>query len=201
MGAEATYIIGIICAAVVVVVYLLRDRISSGRLHVSGREQLLKAEIETVPPTVLPKASVSVHIEGTVYLEGVGEVAFRENEFAGSRGQHRRIEAFRLRISPPISGLSVRYMAHFEMKGDTPWVREGEPAGTWGEHLRLEGFAIKLSGSRAPEFDVSYVAHLERKGDTVIHRNGEFCGTRGESRRVEGMMVRVETASRAVGSS
>ena len=200
MGSDATYIIGIICVAVVAVVYLLRDRTSSGRLHVSAKEQLLKAEIETLAPTVLPKAHVSVRIQGTAYLEGVGEVAFGEDEFAGSRGQHKRLEAFRLSISPPIPGLRMLYMAHIERRGDTPWVPEGERVGTWGESLRLEGFAVKLYGSRAPEFDVIYMAHLERRGDTEIHSNGEFCGTRGESRRVEGMLVRVQAASRAVGS-
>jgi len=127
-----------------------------------------------------------------VHLEGIGDLSFRENEFAGTRGQSRRLEGFQLQLSPPVSGLSMRYMAHLQGTGDVPFVNEGQFVGTRGQSRRLEGFAIELTGSAAANFNVFYMAHLEGVGDTSVFRNGQFCGTRGQSRRVEGILVRVE---------
>lgn len=127
-----------------------------------------------------------------VHLERIGDQTALENEFAGTRGQSRRLEGFQIRIDPTIDGLSLRYMAHLQGAGDLPFVDEGNFIGTRGESRRLEGFAIELTGSEAANFNVFYMAHLQNMGDTGFFQNGQFCGTRGESRRVEGMLVRVE---------
>lgn len=127
-----------------------------------------------------------------VHLQDIGDLSFRENEFAGTRGQSRRLEGFQLQLSPPVSGLSMRYMAHLEGIGDVPFVNEGQFVGTRGQSRRLEGFAIELTGPAAANFNVFYMAHLQNIGDTSVFRNGQFCGTRGQSRRVEGILVRVE---------
>lgn len=127
-----------------------------------------------------------------VHLESIGDRSFRENEFAGTRGQSRRLEGFQLQISPPVAGLSMRYMAHLQNIGDVPFVNEGQFVGTRGQSRRLEGFAIELTGPQASNFNVVYMAHLQGTGDTGYFQNGQFCGTRGQSRRVEGILVRVE---------
>ncbi len=127
----------------------------------------------------------------TIHLEGIGDAFFRENVFAGTRGQSRRLEGFQLTIHA-MPDLGLRYMAHLEDIGDVPFVTEGRFVGTRGENRRLEGFAIELTGPAAPNFDVVYMAHLEGTGDTPFFRNGQFCGTRGESRRVEGILVRID---------
>jgi hypothetical protein len=131
-------------------------------------------------------------LEVLVHLQGIGDSAFRENEFAGTRGQSKRLEGFQLTITPAVPGLSVRYMAHLQSKGDVPFVGEGKFVGTRGEHLRLEGFAIELTGSAAGNFSVFYMAHLQGRGDTGFFQNGQFCGTRGEQRPVEGILVRID---------
>jgi len=127
----------------------------------------------------------------TVHLQDIGDAFFRENEYAGTREQSRRLEGFQLTMSP-VPNLGLRYMAHLQDIGDLPFVNEGTFVGTRGQDRRLEGFAIELTGSAAPSFNVVYMAHLEGTGDTPFSRNGQFCGTRGESRRVEGILVRVE---------
>ena len=127
-----------------------------------------------------------------VHLQNFGDLSFRENEFAGTRGQSLRLEGFQLQISPPVSGLTMRYMAHIQGTGDVPFVNEGQFIGTRGQSLRLEGFAIELRGRSAGNFRVQYMAHLQGTGDTGMFQNGQFCGTRGESRRVEGILVRIE---------
>ena len=127
-----------------------------------------------------------------VHLEGIGDLNFRENEFAGTRGESRRLEGFRLQISPAVADLSMRYMAHLQNIGDVPFVNEGQFIGTRGQSRRLEGFAIELTGAAASNFNVVYMAHLQGTGDTGFFSNGQFCGTRGQSRRVEGILVRIE---------
>lgn len=127
-----------------------------------------------------------------VHLEEIGDIAFRDNEFAGTRSESRRLEGFQVAISPPVPNLSMRYMAHLENIGDVPFVNEGQFVGTRGQSRRLEGFAIELTGAAAPNFNVFYMAHLQGTGDTPVFQNGQFCGTRGQSRRVEGILVRIE---------
>lgn len=131
-------------------------------------------------------------LNAIVHLENIGDLAFRDNEFAGTRGQSCRLEGFQLSISPAVAGLSLRYMAHLQGVGDVPFVGEGQFIGTRGERRRLEGFAIELTGPGAGSFRVRYMAHLQGTGDTGLFENGQFCGTRGQSRRVEGILVRVE---------
>lgn len=127
-----------------------------------------------------------------VHLQDIADMVFRDNEFAGTRGQSRRLEGFQLEIASPVAGLSCRYMAHLEIIGDVPFVNEGQFVGTRGQSRRLEGFAIELTGPAAANFNVFYMAHLQNIGDTGLFANGQFCGTRGQSRRVEGILVRIE---------
>jgi hypothetical protein len=127
-----------------------------------------------------------------VHLQSIGDRVFRENEFAGTRGQSRRLEGFELQLNPAVTGLSMRYMAHLQGIGDVPFVNEGQFVGTRGQSRRLEGFAIELTGAQAVNHNVFYMAHLQGVGDTPMLSNGQFCGTRGQSRRVEGILVRIE---------
>lgn len=128
----------------------------------------------------------------TVHLQGIGDAKRRDNEFAGTRGQSRRLEGFQLEIATAIPNLSCTYMAHLQGIGDVAFVPEGQFIGTRGQSRRLEGFAIELTGSAAVNYNVFYMAHLQGSGDTGLFSNGQFCGTRGQSRRVEGMLVRIE---------
>lgn len=133
----------------------------------------------------------SLPIDVLVHLEGIGDQFFQEGEFAGTRGQSRRLEGFQLTFHPHHDKLSMQYMAHLQDIGDVSWVSEGNFVGTRGQSRRLEGFAIKLTGEHASEYTVEYMAHLEGMGDTGWYRDGAFCGTRGQSRRVEGICVNV----------
>ena len=127
-----------------------------------------------------------------VHLQGIGDRVFRDNEFAGTRGQSRRLEGFELQLNPAVPGLGLRYMAHLQGIGDVPFVNNGQFVGTRGQSRRLEGFAIELTGAQAANHNVLYMAHLQGIADTQMFSNGQFCGTRGQSRRVEGILVRIE---------
>jgi hypothetical protein len=130
-------------------------------------------------------------LTGLVHLQNIGDANLLTDRFAGTQGQSRRLEGFQLQFTPPVPGLSMRYMAHLQGIGDVPFQNEGTFIGTRGQSRRLEGFAIELTGPAAPNFTVVYMAHLEGMGDTGFFRDGQFCGTRGQSRRVEGILVHV----------
>jgi Clostridial hydrophobic W len=140
--------------------------------------------------TLYPLAGVPFTL--LVHLQNIGDVTVQNNQFAGTRGQSRRLEGFQIDISPPVPGLSCQYMAHLQGIGDVPWVNAGQFVGTRAQSRRLEGFAIQLTGPQAGNYSVSYMAHLQGTGDTGFYSNGQFCGTRGQSRRVEGMLVRIQ---------
>ena len=146
------------------------------------------------PTVVAPPLydTTNLKLDVLVHLQGIGDSNAHDDQFAGTRGQSRRLEGFQLQFDPQVPGLSMQYMAHLQGIGDVPFVNEGQFVGTRGQSRRLEGVAIQLTGPAAANFKVIYMAHLQGTGDTVLFQNGQFCGTRGQSRRVEGILVRVE---------
>ncbi len=126
-----------------------------------------------------------------VHLENIGDLVYRDGQFAGTRGESRRLEGFQITLDPPVPGLSLEYMAHLQDIGDTAWVSQGQFIGTRGEARRLEGFAIRLTGPNAEHYDVTYMCHIQNVGDSPTYANGAFCGTRGQSLRAEGLSVKI----------
>ncbi|MGC9524588.1 MAG: hydrogenase [Limnospira sp.] len=134
----------------------------------------------------------SVGLRVRVYLHGLGDRDFGAREYAGTRGQGRRLEAFQIAIDPPIPGLDVRYMAYISGVGDTPKVSGGQRVGEPGKNRQIEGFCVELAGPQAANYDICYNAHIQNKGDVPVCANGQYCGTRGQSLRVEGIKVWVQ---------
>lgn len=143
-------------------------------------------------PGICASNSRTPTLRGIVHLQELGDLTFQNGTFAGTRGESRRLEGFSLLIDDQTPDLGVRYMAHIQNTGDTPWVNDGKFIGTKGESLRLEGFAIQLTGKASGDYNIFYACHLQNLGDTQIRSNGDFCGTRGESRRLEGLQVWIE---------
>jgi hypothetical protein len=114
-------------------------------------------------PMVVPVPQLEVIVQ----LEAGERETKKQDEWAGTMGFHRALEGFSVRIVPPIRGLSLRYMGHFQDIGDTEFVSEGEFL--WAPGLnakRLEGFAIELTGPEAPKFEITYWAHIQAWQDT-----------------------------------
>lgn len=156
----------------------------------SATRRVLTADDLTGIQSIYGKPGAAMRVKA--HLEGYGDVAGRDSQFVGTRGESRRLEGIQLEIATPIAGVAIRYMVHLEGYGDTHWATEGEFLGTRRESRRLEGIAIRLEGSSAASYTVEYFAHLQGVGDTAIARDGEFCGTRGQSRRMEGVLVRIQ---------
>lgn len=141
---------------------------------------------------IFPGMRPSVGLKVGVHLQGLGDREFQAQEYAGTRGQGRRLEAFRVNITPSIPDLSLQYGAHIAGIGDTPMVSEGEWVGERGRGRQIEGFVFKLTGAQAENYDVFYTAHVQNKGDIPVCSNGQYCGTRGQALRVEGMKVWIQ---------
>ncbi len=140
-------------------------------------------------------SGVSVGLKVIVHIQNIGDRSFAAGEYAGTRGQGFRVEAFQVNIEPPIPGLNLEYMANIGGVGDTPWLEVGKLAGERGKARRLEGFAMRLTGSQAGSYDIFYTAHVQNMGDLPVYANGQYCGTRNKSLRVEGMKVWIQPKS------
>ncbi|ABG51671.1 Clostridial hydrophobic [Trichodesmium erythraeum IMS101] len=160
-------------------------------------------ELIIVPGVEMPQNSsktqrpigVSVGLKVIVHIQNLGDRSFAAREYAGTRGQSFRVEAFQVNIEPPIAGLNLEYMANIGGVGDTPWLEAGKLAGERGKARRLEGFAMRLTGDKASSYDVFYTAHVQNMGDLPVYSNGQYCGTRNKSLRVEGIKVWIEFKS------
>ncbi len=142
-----------------------------------------------------PASTSMIGLNITVHLQGLGERQFSAKEYAGTRGQGRRLEGFAIALDPKIPDLNLQYTAHISGVGDTPMASAGQWVGETGKGRQVEGFAIALTGSQAGKYDVFYNAHIQNKGDVPVCSNGEYCGTRGESLRVEGISVWIQPKS------
>ncbi len=149
------------------------------------------ALVAAVAPNGVLDAQSNVKFAVLLHLQNIGDRVYRNDEWAGTKGQSRRLEGFQLTLDHPIPGLGLQYMAHLQDISDTSWVADGQFLGTRGQSRRVEGFAIRLTGSQAANYVVVYRAHLEGIGDTGERINGAFLGTRGQSRRVEAMFVSI----------
>jgi uncharacterized protein YjdB len=128
-------------------------------------------------------------VSGVVHVEDLGDRPLENHEWAGTRGESKRLEGFSLNIDSPDNQLRVEYLCHIEDRGDIGWLTEGSFCGTKGESRRLEGLAIRLAGPQARRYSIRYQCHVEELGDTKVMSDGAFCGTRGEAKRLEALQV------------
>ena len=110
---------------------------------------------------------------------------------AGTEGESKRMEAFRVTLNNPDGTSAVTYRANVQDKGWLDWQNSGEIAGTEGQSLRVEALEIKLTGELAEKYDVVYRAHCEGIGWTDWVKNGETAGTQGQNKRVEAIQIKL----------
>ena len=123
-------------------------------------------------------------MRAVVNIRGIGEGTFCEAEWAGTRGDARPLDGFRLFSKVP--DLKFKYMGRVKDK-DTDWKNDGEYIGTIGEQNFIQGFNIRLEGTAASSYELSYAAHIAKKGDTTVFKEGDFCGF--ENMAVEAMLI------------
>ena len=133
------------------------------------------------------KLDAELRCEAHVSDKGwMGEV--KAGETAGTTGENRAMEAFKLNLNTSIQGMTIKYQAHSSGLGWLDWVNNGEVAGTVGQSRQVEAVKIKLEG--APQgYHVKYQAHVENVGWTAIVQDGEVAGTTGEGKKIEAIRV------------
>ncbi len=167
--------------------FLTRTFVGHYELNQSVREplQTLLASDRSCLVSAEPGLGLSV----TVKSEGREQRMFKNNEIAGEA--KRSLEGFLISFDPPVDGLGLSYMGHFEVARDVPSVKDGEFLSGADPRQQLEGFAITLTGAAARKFQVFYGAHAPGFGDYDECSNGKFCGSRNRRRSLDTIVVRV----------
>lgn len=117
-----------------------------------------------------------------VHARGIGWWNWKsDGKMAGTTGQNRRIEAFRM-IPAGKTDVSV----HIKGIGDRSYsdISKDTIIGTVGENRRIE--AIRITGN---ETFYRYRVHQKKIGWTDWANNGEWCGTKGQGLQIEAIEV------------
>ncbi len=125
------------------------------------------------------------------HVQDIGWQGAKTNgAFAGTTGQSKRVEAFKVSLSTDISG-SINYQAHVSDIGWQASVKDGAVAGTTGQSKQVEAVKIWLSGDISNYYDVYYRVYVENFGWMGWTSNGSAAGTSKIGYRVEGIEVRL----------
>jgi hypothetical protein len=122
-------------------------------------------------------------VSGIVHLQDYADRPLANAQWAGTRGESRRLEGLALRLSGTGSALHLEYSCTLAGIGDEGPVAEGGFCGTRGQSRRLEAFQIRLVGPAAPFFSVRYQCYLEGAGESAVLSDNAPCGARGAGRR------------------
>jgi hypothetical protein len=131
----------------------------------------------------------TIKLDVMAHLAGTGDVHKGADEYAGTRGEKKSMEAFSVALAPKTAKLGLRYRATMRDGGATQWQQDGQLAGSRGNTAEVQGIQLELYGADLAEYDVQYMAHIANQGDSRWYANGEPCGTSGQA--IQGLAVRV----------
>jgi Clostridial hydrophobic W/Astacin (Peptidase family M12A) len=126
------------------------------------------------------------HVQNTGWQGWVGN-----NAIAGTTGQSKNLEAFRIDTSGVKPGVELVYQAYVPNIG---WMSEqiGGIAGTTGQGRPLEAFKIRVKSSAAvptPTCSLSYRAHVSGIGWQAWVGAGVLAGTTGQGKWIEALQI------------
>ena len=138
----------------------------------------------TVQAYVQPLTQYSAHLQTYGWKESV-----YGGGYAGTTGEAKRMEAFRLKLTDQKYSGEIKYRAHVQSSGWQGWKTNNAVAGTVGAAKRMEAIRIELTGKMAQMYDVYYRVHAETYGWLDWAKNGEIAGTTGCAKRLECIQV------------
>ena len=164
-------------------------------------------KIEAVQIRMLRKGSNNSPTVGTnTYIAKTLSVGYQANvqnngwqnmvddgAVAGTTGQSKRIESFRLKLQSQNTEGSIEYRAHVSNIGWQNYVGEGSIAGITGCNCQVEAISIRLTGQMAEKYDVYYRVHSADFGWLDWAKNGENAGSEGYGKQVEAFQVELVT--------
>ena len=144
----------------------------------------IQAPGSTVQAYVQPLTQYSAHLQTYGWKESV-----YGGGYAGTTGEAKRMEAFRLKLTDQKYSGGIKYRAHVQSSGWQDWKMNNAVAGTVGAAKRMEAIRIELTGKMAQMYDVYYRVHAETYGWLDWAKNGEIAGTTGCAKRLECIQV------------
>ena len=117
---------------------------------------------------------------------------------AGTKGQAKRLEEIRVKLTGDEYSGSIQYKTHIQSYGWQDWSCNGEKSGSRGQAKRLEGIEIQLTGEVAKHYDVVYRVHCQTYGWMDWVKNGVMAGTSGQAKRLEGIEIKLVPKSQIV---
>lgn len=157
----------------------------------------------------IPKAALTAsgHVQDVgwqqVQQAGIGTILT-----LGTTGKSKRLEAFRISISPDlVEGSELFSNAYISTigwqadKSDPSTWKSGDSTvsrssnGTTGKSLSLEAVQLRLSSQLSPYYEIYYRAHVEDLGWLDWTKDGFAAGTTGLGKRLEALQIRLQVKS------
>ncbi|GFZ33933.1 hypothetical protein CSC2_44590 [Clostridium zeae] len=132
-------------------------------------------------------------LQGVKYSSHIQDIGWQDynsnGNDSGTSGKALRMEAVKIELQNPSSGMKIKYQTHVQNLGWQNWVENGQVSGTVGNALRVE--AIKIQLENVAGYDVQYQVHIQDIGWQNWVKNGEVAGTTGKSLRIEAIRIRL----------
>ena len=143
--------------------------------------------------TKTAKAATKMGVTYTVHVQTYGDQQgwVHDGTMAGTKGQAKRLEEIRVKLTGDEYSGSIQYKTHIQSYGWQDWSYNGEKSGSRGQAKRLEGIEIQLTGEVAKHYDVVYRVHCQTYGWMNWLTDGKTSGTTGEGKRLEAIEVKL----------
>lgn len=143
--------------------------------------------------TKTAKAATKMGVTYTVHVQTYGDQQgwVHDGTMAGTKGQAKRLEEIRVKLTGDEYSGSIQYKTHIQSYGWQDWSYNGEKSGSRGQAKRLEGIEIQLTGEVAKHYDVVYRVHCQTYGWMSWLTDGKTSGTTGEGKRLEAIEVKL----------
>lgn len=155
---------------------------------------MLVSVVTGIGTTKTAKAATKMGVTYTVHVQTYGDQQgwVHDGTMAGTKGQAKRLEEIRVKLTGDEYSGSIQYKTHIQSYGWMDWVKNGVMAGTSGQAKRLEGIEIKLvPKSQIVDMGVQYRVHCQTHGWMSWLTDGKTSGTTGEGKRLEAIEVKL----------
>ena len=154
---------------------------------------MLVSVVTGIGTTKTAKAATKMGVTYTVHVQTYGDQQgwVHDGTMAGTKGQAKRLEEIRVKLTGDEYSGSIQYKTHIQSYGWQDWSYNGEKSGSRGQAKRLEGIEIQLTGEVAKHYDVVYRVHCQTHGWMSWLTDGKTSGTTGEGKRLEAIEVKL----------
>ncbi|MDD8048051.1 MAG: glucosaminidase domain-containing protein [Thomasclavelia sp.] len=135
------------------------------------------------------------------YTAGSWLTSVQAGEIAGTTGQSKKLEAFKINLDTGSYGGGINYQAHVSNVGWQTARSSGQTAGIEGSN-QIEAIKISLTGNISNYYDIYYRVHTSKIGWLGWTKNGASAGTTSFGLSAEAIEVKlVSKGASAPGST